>query len=378
MPKPFNIAVDVRDLHKAFSGTKTYLASLVEVWKKNRDPRLQFVFLGDFCNVYTGNNKLFKALEHIKFFYWKQISLPFLVRKHDCSILFCTDYFLPFFQWRFQTVVVFHDAFFFEYPEHYNRIWLKLFKHIAIPAAEKAITIIVPSGYAKQRIQLFTGFTDDQLKVVYEAPSLFTGHQDLPIHNSTLKNIIKEKYILHAGTFNKNKNLVRLINAFKKLVDANPDQQLFLVLAGKASPHSALNDQENIIRAIEVNNLNNTVLFTGFLNEADLAAAYMHALFYVFPSFNEGFGIPAVEAFKYQVPLLAANNTCLPEIASDAALYFNPLNEIEMTEKMLLLLKNKELRNDLIEKGNRRLKDFSWEKTSAELNNIFIENINYD
>lgn len=365
MPRPSRIAIDTRDLQKAFSGTHTYLQSLIQAWQKIKGETFEYILLTDHYKVYTGNNKWLKAVEHFQFFLWKQVRLPFLVKKNNCSILFCTDYFLPYFQPGFKTVVVFHDAFFFEYPYHYNPIWLLLFKKMAIPAAFKASAIIVPSVYSKDRILHYTRFPEKKLKIVYEAPN--------PIpENVSNRPAIAKPYFLHVGTLNKNKNLVRALFAFKALLQANPGCDLCLVLAGKASKHSALNDEKNILATIKTLQLENNVILTGFLDEASLAQMYTYALAYIFPSYNEGFGIPAVEAFRYGIPLLASNNSCLPEIAAGAAIFFNPYEEKEITAAMQLVLTDAEIRKKYIEKGFKRLEDFSWDQAVSELNAIFL------
>lgn len=370
MQKTIKIAVDIRDLRKAFSGTKTYLEALSQIWKENKDQNFKFIFLDSKSSVYNGPNKWKKGLEHIRFFYWKQISLPYLVRKNKCDILFCTDYFLPNFQRGFKAIVVFHDAFFFEYPEHYNRIWLFLFKNLAVPAARKSAAIIVPSQYSKERIISFTNFNENKLHVIYEGPSCALSSENISTENPLLKQIESNKYFLHVGTLNKNKNLVRLINAFT-IVLKQTDENISLVLAGKASSDSSLNDEASIKEAIKKNNVEDKVLLTGFLSARDIAYAYSNAFLFAFPSFNEGFGIPVLEAFKFRIPIIAANNSSLPEIAKDGAVYFNPFIEKEMADQMILLLKNNKLREEQINKGTIRLSEFSWDQIAVQILQLF-------
>jgi glycosyltransferase involved in cell wall biosynthesis len=92
---------------------------------------------------------------------------------------------------------------------------------------------------------------------------------------------------------------------------------------------------------------------------------------YVFPSLNEGFGIPILEAFNHNLPVLVADNTCLPEIGGEAVVTFNPLNIDDIAAKMQMILDNPELKNSLIKKGQKRLEYFSWEKTAQLLLNEF-------
>jgi glycosyltransferase involved in cell wall biosynthesis len=113
------------------------------------------------------------------------------------------------------------------------------------------------------------------------------------------------------------------------------------------------------------------VILTGYLNNNELSMIYAHALMYVFPSTNEGFGIPVLEAFYYQIPVLVANNTCLPEVGGDAVITFDPYSDDDIYEKMSRLISNPDLKKLLINKGKHRLKEFSWEKTAKELVRIF-------
>jgi glycosyltransferase involved in cell wall biosynthesis len=113
------------------------------------------------------------------------------------------------------------------------------------------------------------------------------------------------------------------------------------------------------------------VVLTGYLRDEELSHLYKNALMYIFPSINEGFGIPILEAFKHDLPVLVANNTCLPEVGGNAVLKFNPFDTDDITLKIKMVLDNIDLRKDMINKGQERLKDFSWQKTAVKLVEVF-------
>ena len=115
------------------------------------------------------------------------------------------------------------------------------------------------------------------------------------------------------------------------------------------------------------------MLQTGYVTDIELAYCYQNALIYIFPSINEGFGLPLLEAFQYEVPVLIANNTCLPEVAGNAALSFNPYEVNDMANKMKELLDSPSLQKEMIALGQERLTYFSWEKTSSLLLSVFKE-----
>ena len=140
---------------------------------------------------------------------------------------------------------------------------------------------------------------------------------------------------------------------------------------GKASNKITLDDSSAIKDAIMQQQLTNDVILTDYLCDAEVQQLYQKAKLYVFPSINEGFGIPVLEAFKYQVPVVIANNTCLPEVAGQGAKSFNPFSVQDMANAISTLLKDEALRQTYIEKGNAQLQNFSWDKTAGALMQLF-------
>ncbi len=372
MEKIITIGVDCRDLLKATTGTKTYLYELTEQFKQTPSTTVRFVYLHDPFPVPKGRTYFHKFLEHILFFTWKQLVLPVKASLKGCDIVFCTDYFLPLVRLGFKTVVVFHDAFFWEYPAHYNKIWLRLFHLIAVRGAKKSNRIIVPSNYSLSTISKYLQLPKDRFTVVYEAGKKL-AEKTQGQESSLLKGLNGDPYFLHVGAFNKHKNLVRLIEAFQLVKKSNPTQSIFLILAGQAGGSVFSDDSAAIKEAIEKYGLTSNVILTGYISNEDLIDLYKNALAYVFPSFNEGFGLPALEAMAFQLPVIAANNTCLPEICKEGAIYFDPLNTTEMASQMSLLLNNESERKRIIEKQQSVISLYDWKNSANEIMQVFTE-----
>ena len=374
------VGIDISDLKVAATGQKTFLSELYAQFKsldvENVDDLIntnsnKFIYFTSPFPIIKSRSKFALLLQHIMFQVWKQILLPILAWLHRCDIVFCTDYFVPYFHLGFKTVQVFHDAFFFQNPEHYNKHWFVLHKYLAMPAAKKSSIIITPSDYALQTVHKYAGISVDKLVRIYEAPK---NLDSIEANNNDpmLSSFIHTKYIFHVGVLEKRKNLLNLIKAYNILIKNGSEYgHINLVLSGKGTGRAESDVSNDIIALINELGLNNHVILTGYLTDVQLKTTYQNAFMYIFPSINEGFGIPVLEAFKARIPVLVANNSCLPEIGGDAVIQFDPFNVNDIAEKIQRVIDNKDIRNNLIAKGDIRLKYFSWKQATQELLKVF-------
>jgi len=157
-------------------------------------------------------------------------------------------------------------------------------------------------------------------------------------------------YLLHVGVWEKRKNIPHLLKAFKQLID-ELEQPLQLVLVGSGNQRKYSDDTAQIKATIEELHLGDRVICTGYLSDADLAKAYQKATLYIFPSYNEGFGIPILEAFSFCIPVLVANNSCLPEVGGNAVITFDLFYLADRKKKIKELLINPELQSILKKNG---------------------------
>jgi glycosyltransferase involved in cell wall biosynthesis len=371
MGKSLTIGVDIRSLRIAKTGTKTYLEELCREFKKIASDEVYFHFLDNNLPVYTGPNKVFKMLEHFKHQLWKQLLLPLKAYFKSCDIVFCTDDCVPFIHLGYKTIPVFHDAFCFEAPENYGRLWLWLYLKTAVPAAKSSPFVITPTQWSKKQIHHFTHISNDKLIVINEGPKTLSDDGDTDGELLLSKyDLTANNYILHVGSIFKRKNIPNLILAFGLLKNTGYPT-LKLVLAGSASSNAFESDYQSILDAIKNTNLQREIVLTGYLNDSELGLLYKNASIYVFPSVNEGFGIPILEAFKYNLPVLVANNTCLPEVGGDAVLKFDPLDPNDIFLKIKMVLDDESLQKQMISRGNERLKQFSWQSTALQIVEVF-------
>ena len=168
-------------------------------------------------------------------------------------------------------------------------------------------------------------------------------------------------YLLYVGTFRIHKNISRLLLAFQKAMEHIPAIKKLVVIGSERYLKQTDLDVINLI-----NTKSQRVFFTGYLSQACVEKYFQQADAYIFPSISEGFGLGVLEAFYYNIPLLCSNTTSLPEVAGDAALYFNPYDADEMAAAIAKFYSDDALRVALVERGKERLKAFSWKINAAE------------
>jgi len=168
--------------------------------------------------------------------------------------------------------------------------------------------------------------------------------------------------VLYVGSNKPHKNLVRLIEAWRKI----RLQPYSLVIAGFWD----LRYPEPQERAMSLD-LKGSIQFVGEIAEADLPALYSGAELFVFPSLVEGFGLPILEAMACGVSTVTSNTSAMPEVAGDAAVFINPFNVDSLAEAIYRVLNDKDHRATLKHKGFERAKQFTWKRCAAETLRVY-------
>lgn len=233
-----------------------------------------------------------------------------------------------------------------------GKIVHKLWAWILKKSLKKADALIAVSEHTKKDVQKIIGFKK-KIYVIHEAA------------NDSFKpmNVKKKPFsILYIGHNFKHKNLISLLKAAHILKERLPGFSLILV--GRY-----LTDDEDLKKMIDRLDLKKYVIIKGYVK--DIAREYSESQLFVFPSLYEGFGLPMLEAMACGCPVISSNSTSLPEVGGDSAIYFNPHDERELARKIELLMRNKGLRDRLINKGFKRTKEFSWDKAAKETIKVY-------
>ena len=176
----------------------------------------------------------------------------------------------------------------------------------------------------------------------------------------------EEKVVLYVGSETPRMNVPVLIKAFSKLKKKIPG--IKMVKIGESQSYGA---RENILKLINELDLQDDIIFVGYVKEEDMPRWYNAADILVYPCTYAGFGLPPLEAMSCGTPVITSNTTSLPEVVGDAGLMVNPQNFELMADMIYNLLKDDELRNDMIIKGLKRAKMFSWDESAKKTLKIY-------
>ena len=285
-----------------------------------------------------------RYIQHI----WEHTVLP--KKASNYRVLFCPANVCPVYKpknTKFVTTV--HDLSFLYYPESFSKSYRVYYKAVTPRILDLSDIIITVSNYEKSMISLLYPLIKQKINVIY------SGVDEVFFEDKKEK---KEDYLLYVGNLSERKNFVGLLKAFERIYK-EIDKKL-VVVGMKPDIMKLGKDVKNILKVIPKEYID----FKGQINDKQvLSKIYKKALAFVFPSFYESFGFPPLEAMASGTPVIVSSRSALPEICGDAVIYVDAENSDSIAEGIVKVVKNKNLRNNLIEKGKEHVKAFRWYKT---------------
>ncbi len=300
----------------------------------------------------------------VLWYIWFEISLKRALKKINPDLFLSPDGYLSLAS-DIPAVPVIHDINFIHHPEFLPPLSRKYFNHFFPRYAQKAKKIATVSQFSKQDICRTYQIEKNKVEVVYNGVS----EGFIPL-TSEKKQAIKhaytqgKDYFIFVGDLHPRKNLERLLKAFDAFKSETHSNIQFVIVG---HPMFKTRSIERTFRAMRYQK---EVIFTGRVSDAELKQLTASALAMLYVSVFEGFGIPILEAMSCETPVLCANTDAQAEIAGEAALQVDPLSVDAIKEGMKEIAFNQTLRLQLIESGNIRKLDFSWDKTAEKLWNI--------
>lgn len=358
------ICIDLTSLADNFSGIERFALSITKELIRNKEIEWILLFKNyvhkEFCKteknvkkiVIKGKNKLL----------FNQVKLPLKLLEIDADKFFFPAFPAPFFFFNKNAFNTIHDLSCWDCPESNKLHMILYFKLMYWKASLNQKKIITVSEFSKKRICEILRSRPENVSVIYNGIDQKFYHKNIT-KNILKKNNIPEKFFLCLSTLEPRKNLQLLIRAYSKVCE---DINVNLVLAGRKGWLV-----ENILSDLP-SNVKNKIYFTGFIEEDDLPIIYKNALWFIFPSLYEGFGIPPLEAMATGTPVLSSDAASMPEILGDAAIYFNSNDEIDLLKHLKCIAhieKTEEMKAKCIDRASL----YSWEKSAEKLIDLFCE-----
>ena len=323
----------------------------------------------------TDNFKIV-MLEGSSYPFWEQVLLPRAAKKYDCDILHCTSNTAPVLT-NIPIITTLHDIIYLE--KSYGQIlgssatsYQKLgnvYRKILVPTVlKKSIKVITVSKFEKQYISEFFRLEEkNNISAVYNG----VGTHFKPVRDTQELQRVRCKYNLpdqfffFLGNTDPKKNTKGTLKAYSKYRRQHPSDYKLVM------PDYNFSELRKMTREIGDPDLINHILLTGYVQNADLPAIYSLCSIFLYPSLRESFGIPILEAMSCGVPVITSNTSSMPEVSGGAAYLVDPFVFNEITTGMVELIDNSTLRAELISKGLKRAKKFSWEAMAREVLELY-------
>jgi len=342
------------------SGIGTYLQGLLGAIKKMPSVPFRLSLLGDPSRLPAGPWSV-EALSASIYSIREQIELPIACHRLKAALLHSPHYNMSWIE-ASRSVVTVHDLLHLKFPEFWPsaaaRFYSRFFFHHVVPKARAILTV---SENTKRDLMDMLSIPESRITVTYPAVDHDRFGQCSADNEADFNRLnLPRDYLLFIGNLKEFKNVPRLVEAYRQVRHRRPDSP-DLVLAGR-----------NFIPGFE-RELAKTpgIRWIGEVQTALLPCLYRHALFFIFPSLYEGFGLPPLEAMASGTPVLCSNTASLPEVVGNAALLVDPKSTEALAEGIETLIQNSALRSELSTKGMAQARLFSWDRMAAQTLEVY-------
>jgi len=356
------ICIDLSRLNRPISGMERYAMMIsYHMIKNSESDEFVLVFREKihplFLEFENTEKVEFRVIDAKSNFLFNMFVLPYKMSRISADYYLFLAFPVPMLFFRKNTICTIHDLDCWDCPETMIKKFAIYFRISLRLTSYKCDKLLTVSDFTRQRIIDVLKYPPKDIFIVYngiDEKFFVRGFSDEIIRNVKEKYHLPEKYILCLSVIQPRKNMSLLVKACQQLWNENR-LKTPLVIAG-----------DNGWNSSELMNSNDKRLFlTGYVDDEDLPYLYRGAEMFVFPSLYEGFGIPPLEAMACSTPVLSSDGPCMPEILQDAANYFENNNLDDLKEKLLVM--EKKDRSDMIFKGQKQARKYSWDTEALKL-----------
>lgn len=370
-----SIVIQTSDLdHARIDGTRVYLKELLKRFGSLAPEREFFLYHKKSFNPALAPSRYPNYIERtIPFSYaWMQTRFAWEMFTARPEKLFLPIQAAPFFLPQgVDCIATIHDLAFKKFPETFPRHHLWKLNFMLDTVVRQADRLIAVSESTKRDLLDFYPTLDPKnITVIHHGfDAEFFGQRLVEREISTALSpwsLERNGYVLYVGALQPRKNLIRLIQAFERVKKEIPEMKL--VLAGEPAWLAG-----SIVATREASPYRDDIILTGRVDFNTLRALYQGARLFAFPSLYEGFGLPILEAFASQVPVLTADNSSLREVSGNGAIFVDARDIDDISNKLKDIWQSDSLRTELVKNGTRELTRFSWDKTARETMKIILQ-----
>ncbi len=373
--KKLRIAVNTRFLlPNHLEGFGWYTHEIVSRMVKNH-PEDTFIFLfdRDFDPRFVYGSNVIPVVVNpparhpILFFIWFELRLPSTLKRYKAEVFFSPDSMCSL-RTEVPTVMTIHDLIPLHYPTLIQWKHRRYLLHFLPLFAKKAQKILTVSEFVKSDIIQTLGIDSNRIEAIYNGcrdnfvPLDLEGQAAVRLKFSEGK-----PYFFYSGAIHPRKNIGRLIKAFDQFKQGQASEAK-LLLAGRMAWQT-----DEVTEALAQSPFRSDIVMLGYVAESDLPRLVSAALALVYVSMSEGFGLPMLEAMHCETPVIAANASCLPEIAGEAALLVDPLSIQDIGAAMATIYTQPLLAQDLIEKGRKQRLKFNWDLAAEQVYQSLVQ-----
>jgi glycosyltransferase involved in cell wall biosynthesis len=342
------IYINGRFLTQPITGVQRYGLELIHHFDEfletnNFDPKIELICLVPHQGLPKSSwkNVEVRSVGNVAGNLWEQYELP---RYLKGQLLFSPANIGP---WHYPNqVVTLHDASVFAIPQAYSFAFRVKYKFIFNQLAKRAALLLTDSEFSRQELAHYLEIAPQRFLIV----PLGSDHLDevQSDQNILKKNILKTgSYLLLVASHSPHKNYHAAVQAVRTI-----DRTIKLVSVGGS--------YRRVFKKTNLMDASSHMLNLGYVSDQELKALYENALGFIAPSLYEGFGLPVLEAMRLGCPVISSHAASLPEVAGDAALYFDPHKISSITKAVEILLSSPDLRENLRQKGYRQAEKFTW------------------
>lgn len=354
------IAVDANEANVAKRvGSGQYAYNLLKEWHKLATPDFELFLKHPPASDLPAERPNWRYRLVRPDFAWLRFSLPIhlLLKNPRHDVYFAPAHYSPPVT-RSPLVVTIHDLAYEIYPELFLKEDLHKLKVWTRHSVEKASAIIAVSEATKLDLVKFYFVDPDKITVIHNGYDQDLFHPGVKVNKKVFNkySLPDSQYILYVGTIQPRKNVTRLVQAFHILKEEGSYTGK-LVLAGNPGWMS-----DETIKSIHDSVYANDIILTGYIDQSDLPSLYKGADAFILPSLMEGFGIPLLESMAVGTPVLAADNSSLPEVVGKSGVLFNPYDPADISTSIEAMLKSRDKYSKL---ALSQASKFSWKNTAA-------------